>query len=64
MQVSENLTDNLVANGFSTSIQEDVFRYMIEQNLISLVAYEETPRTISSQRVERPMVKLNEGNNP
>jgi hypothetical protein len=42
MQVTENLTDNLVANGFSTSIQEDVFRYMIEQNLISVVAYEET----------------------
>ena len=42
LQVTESLTDNLVANGFSTSIQEDVFRYMIEQNLISVVAFEET----------------------
>ncbi len=42
LQISESVTDNLVANGFSTSIQEDVFRYMVEQDLISLVAYEET----------------------
>ena len=42
LQVTESLTDSLVANGFATSIQEDVFRYMIEQDLISLVAYEET----------------------
>ena len=42
LQISESVTDSLVANGFSTSIQEDVFRYMVEQNLISLVAYEET----------------------
>jgi len=40
-QVTESLTDSLMAQGFATSIQEDVFRYMIEQNLISLVAYEE-----------------------
>lgn len=45
IQVTESLTDNLVASGFSTSIQEDVFRYMIEQNLISVVAYEETHAT-------------------
>ncbi len=40
-QITESLTDSLLAQGFSTSIQEDVFRYMIEQNLISLAAYEE-----------------------
>ena len=42
MQVTEAVTDNLVASGFATSVQEDVFRYMIDKNLISLVAYEET----------------------
>ncbi len=42
LQVSESLTDQLTASGFKTSIQEDVFRYMIEQNLISVVAYEQT----------------------
>jgi len=42
LQISESVTDNFVANGFSTSIQEDVFRYMVEQNIINLVAYEQT----------------------
>ncbi len=41
LQVTESLTDQFAANGFMTSIQEDVYRYMIEQNLISVVAYEE-----------------------
>ena len=41
LQVTESVTDQLSANGFMTSIQEDVFRYMVEQNLISVVAYEE-----------------------
>jgi hypothetical protein len=42
LQISESLTDRFVANGFGMPIQEDVFRYMIDQNLISLVAYEES----------------------
>jgi len=41
LQVTESLTDQFSANGFMTSIQEDVYRYMIEQNLINVVAYEE-----------------------
>lgn len=41
MQVTEAITDRLNANGFGMPIQEDVFRFMIDQNLISLVAYEE-----------------------
>jgi len=41
-QVTESLTDSFLAQGFATSIQEDVFRYMIEQNLIDVAAYEET----------------------
>jgi len=39
--VTESLTDSLSAQGFATSIQEDVFRYMIEQEIINLAAYEE-----------------------
>ena len=42
MQITESLTDRLAVNGFSMPIQEDVFRYMIDQNLISLAAYEES----------------------
>ena len=41
LQITESLTDRLVANGFNLPIQEDVFRYLIDQKLISLVAYEE-----------------------
>ena len=41
LQISETLTDRFAINGFNQPIQEDVFRYMIEQELISLVAYEE-----------------------
>ncbi|WP_163337871.1 hypothetical protein [Desulfopila sp. IMCC35008] len=41
MIVTETLTDRFVANGFSLPIQEDVFQYMINQNVISLMAYED-----------------------
>ena len=41
MQITETLTDRLAINGFNQPIQEDVFKYMIDQELISLVAYEE-----------------------
>ncbi|MCB2216124.1 hypothetical protein [Desulfofustis glycolicus] len=45
LQISESLTDRLVANGFRLPIQEDVFRYMVDQSLINLVAYEESHST-------------------
>jgi len=41
LQITETLTDQLAINGFNQPIQEDVFRYMIDQELINLVAYEE-----------------------
>ena len=41
IQITESLTDELVGNGFGMPIQEDVFKFMVDQNLISLVAYEE-----------------------
>jgi hypothetical protein len=42
LYVSENLTDQLVSNSFHLPIQEDVFRYLIRQNIVSLVAYQDT----------------------
>lgn len=51
LQVSEALTDQFVSNGFGLPIQEDVFRYMIDQNLISLVAYEESNSTSLSNEL-------------
>jgi hypothetical protein len=41
MAITESLTDRLVDNGFSLPIQEDVFDYMVDQSIISLVAYEQ-----------------------
>ncbi len=41
LKITETLTDNLVANGFGLPIQEDVFFYLVEQNIISLIPYEE-----------------------
>ncbi len=45
LQITESLTDRLVANGFRLPVQEDVFRFMVDQNLINLVAYEESHST-------------------
>ncbi len=51
LQISESLTDRLAVNGFNQPIQEDVFRYLIEQELISLVAYEENTSTSISDEL-------------
>ncbi|PID45883.1 MAG: hypothetical protein CR981_00155 [Proteobacteria bacterium] len=42
LQIVETLTDKLVASGFGLPVQEDVFKFMVEQNIISMVPYEET----------------------
>ncbi|MCL7486883.1 MAG: hypothetical protein M8357_01745 [Desulfobulbaceae bacterium] len=43
--ITENLTDQLVSNSFHLPVQEDVFNYLISQNIINLVAYEDTKTT-------------------
>jgi hypothetical protein len=40
LKVTESLTDRLTANGFTLPVQEDVFRYMVEQNFIQLAPYD------------------------
>lgn len=40
LSVTEALTDRLVANGFGMAIQEDVFGYLVDENIISVVNYE------------------------
>jgi hypothetical protein len=40
MMVTETLTDRLVANGFGLPVQEDVFDYLVAQQIISLLPYE------------------------
>lgn len=38
--VSENVTDQLVKNNFHLPNQEDVFLYLVNQNIINIVAYD------------------------
>ena len=40
MMVTETLVDRLSANGFGLPIQEDVFQYLVAQNVIALMPYE------------------------
>jgi len=40
LYVTENLTDQLVSNSFNLPVQEDVFLYLVNQNIINVVAYE------------------------
>ena len=42
MTITESLTDRLIVNGFGLPVQEDVFDYMVKQNIINLSAYEST----------------------
>jgi len=45
LYVNENLTDQLVSNSFHVPVQEDVFRFLVSQNIVKLVAYEDTKAT-------------------
>ena len=50
LEVTEALTDRLVANGFTLPVQEDVFQYLVTQKIIALMPYEQT--TSSSLKYE------------
>ncbi|MCI5190721.1 MAG: hypothetical protein D3905_13235, partial [Candidatus Electrothrix sp. AS4_5] len=39
--ITESLTDNLTSNGFRLSVQEDVFQYLLDQEIISATSYDE-----------------------
>ena len=41
LSISEALTDRIVSNGFSTVIQEDVFGYLVDEEIISILPYDE-----------------------
>jgi hypothetical protein len=44
--IVEAVTDRLVSNGFGLTIQEDVFGYLVKENIISIASYDES-NTIS-----------------
>ncbi len=41
LAVTEAITDQFVANGFSLAIQEDVFGYLVKEEIISIAPYDE-----------------------
>ncbi len=41
LSVSEALTDRIIANGFNIAIQEDVFGFLIDEEIISILPYDE-----------------------
>ncbi len=40
LSVTEAMTDRFVANGFGLAVQEDVFSYLVDENIITVQAYE------------------------
>jgi len=40
--INESLTDQFTKNGFHLPVQEDVFLYLVDQNIINIVAYNQT----------------------
>jgi hypothetical protein len=40
LTVSEALTDRLVAKGFTMAVEEDIFGYLVDEDIISLVSYD------------------------
>ena len=39
--ITESLTDNLTSNGFRLTVQEDVFQYLLDQEIISIAPYDD-----------------------
>ena len=49
--ISANLTDRFAQNGFLVPVEEDVFRYLINRNIINVVAYSKnTSRSIKDRK--------------
>ncbi|PID77696.1 MAG: hypothetical protein CSB24_00180 [Deltaproteobacteria bacterium] len=51
LKVTESITDRLVANGFGIPVQEDVFFYLVDQDIISLMPYDNAGKTSLSDEL-------------
>lgn len=51
LAISEALTDRIVANGFNIAIQEDVFGYLVDEEIISVIPYDEHSTTSLSDEL-------------
>jgi hypothetical protein len=54
MLITESLTDNLTINGFRLSVQEDVFQYLLDQNIISISPYDEGGSATLAHELQDP----------
>ncbi len=50
--INESMTHNLISSGFSLPVQEDVVKYLIEQEIISIDPYRDQGNRISSLSTE------------
>ena len=48
MTITEALTDQLVSNGFNLPVQEDVFQYLVSEQIVSLASYDQGRTTTLS----------------
>jgi hypothetical protein len=61
LYVTENLTDQFVANSFHVSVQEDVFGYLVDQNIINILAYEERKSAVLEDELSGEWSSLMKG---
>jgi hypothetical protein len=52
--ITESLTDNLTSNGFRLTVQEDVFQYLLDQEIISMAPYDDSGSTSLGYELQDP----------
>ncbi len=52
LYINADLTDQLAGNSFHLPVQEDVFRYLADQDIINLVAYEKKSNTFLEDEIQ------------
>ncbi len=58
LAVSEALTDRIIANGFNIAIQEDVFGYLVDEKIISVLPYDENSTASLSNELNNDWSQL------
>ncbi len=61
LSVSEALTDRIVGNGFNIAIQEDVFGYLVDEEIISVIPYDENSTASLSDELNNEWSQLMKG---
>ena len=52
--ITESLTDNLTVNGFRLTVQEDVFQYLLDQEIISITPYDDPGSASIANELQDP----------